>query len=154
MICSCTGDLLQSDTEALVNAVNCVGVMGRGIALQFKRTYPANFAAYAAACKQGDVQTGRMFVFATNASTRPKYIVNFPTKDDWRGKSRLEYIDTGLVALVDAIHHYTIRSIAIPPLGSGLGGLDWNVVRQRIERALAPLTDVDVRIYEPISIRN
>lgn len=144
-----TGDLLQADVEALVNTVNCVGIMGRGIALQFRNAYEDNYKAYVAACKRDEVQPGRMFVFATNALLGPKYIINFPTKKDWRGKSRLEYIDSGLVALVDEIRRRDIRSIAIPPLGSGLGGLDWQVVRPRIVAALAPLEDVRVEIYEP-----
>lgn len=144
-----TGDLLQADVEALVNTVNCVGIMGRGIALQFKQTYPANFKAYAAACKRGEVEPGRMFVVATNALIGPKYIINFPTKRDWRGKSRMEYIDSGLAALVEEIQRRDIRSIAIPPLGSGLGGLDWQAVRPRIAAALAPLDQVQVLVYEP-----
>lgn len=144
-----TGDLLQADVEALVNTVNCVGIMGRGIALQFRNAYEDNYKAYVAACKRGDVQPGHMLVFETNKLIGPKYIINFPTKKDWRGKSRLEYIDTGLVALVEEIRQRNIRSIAIPPLGSGLGGLDWQVVRPRIVAALAPLEDVQVEIYEP-----
>lgn len=144
-----TGDLLQADVEALVNTVNCVGIMGRGIALQFKNAYEDNYKAYVAACKRGEVQPGRMLVFETNKLIGPKYIINFPTKKDWRGKSRLEYIDTGLAALVEEIRRRNIRSIAIPPLGSGLGGLDWQVVRPRIAAALAPLEDVRVEIYEP-----
>lgn len=146
-----TGNLLQADVEALVNTVNCVGIMGRGIALQFKNAYKDNFKAYAAACKRGEVQPGRMFVFETNALIWPKYIINFPTKRDWRGKSQLEYIDAGLIVLVEEIRQRNISSIAIPPLGSGLGGLDWQVVRPRIEAALAPLEDVHVVIYEPSS---
>ncbi|MEN9936325.1 MAG: hypothetical protein RLZZ387_2904 [Chloroflexota bacterium] len=149
MIAFRTGDLLQADVEALVNTVNCVGIMGRGIALQFKQAYPANFKVYAAACKRGEVQPGRMLVVETGALVGPKYIINFPTKRDWRGKSRLEYIDTGLAALVDEIQQRGIRSLAIPPLGSGLGGLDWQVVRPRIEAALAQLEGVRVEIYEP-----
>ena len=94
------GDLLISDAEAIVNAVNCVGVMGRGLALQFKRTFPANFKAYAAACKRGEVEPGRMFVFETGASVGPRYIINFPTKRHWRFRSRLDDIDAGLEALV------------------------------------------------------
>jgi O-acetyl-ADP-ribose deacetylase (regulator of RNase III) len=148
-----TGDLLQADVEALVNTVNCVGIMGRGIALQFKHAYKDNFKAYATACKRGEVQPGRMFVFETNALIGPKYIINFPTKRDWRGKSRLEYIDTGLIALVEEIQRRNIRSIALPPLGSGLGGLDWQSVRLRIEAALTPLDGVQVVIYEPSSPR-
>ncbi|MHB1753796.1 MAG: macro domain-containing protein, partial [Acidiferrobacter sp.] len=115
------GDILKADTEALVNTVNCVGVMGRGIALQFKQAFPANFQAYARACQQGVVQLGQMFVFEVDALTGPRYLINFPTKRHWRGKSRMEDIEAGLTALVAEIRARHIRSIAIPPLGSGLG---------------------------------
>jgi O-acetyl-ADP-ribose deacetylase (regulator of RNase III) len=144
-----TGDLLHEDAEALVNTVNCVGVMGRGIALQFKNAFPANFVTYAAACKQGEVQPGRMFTFETGELTNPRYIINFPTKRHWRGKSRLGDIEAGLEALVEEIRSREIRSVAIPPLGSGLGGLDWMVVRQLIEAALGGLAGVRVIVYEP-----
>ena len=150
MIAYRTGDLLQADVEALVNTVNCVGIMGRGIALQFRQAYEDNYKVYVAACKRGEVQPGRMLVFATNALLGPKYIINFPTKRDWRGKSRIEDIDAGLVALVAEIQQRDIRSIAIPPLGSGLGGLDWQLVRPRIAAALESLTGVRVEIYQPL----
>ena len=120
-----TGDILKADAEALVNTVNCVGVMGRGIALQFKNAFPDNFKAYEAACEREEVQPGKMFVFETGTLTNPKFIINFPTKRHWRGKSRIEDIESGLKALVEEIRQRGIRSIAIPPLGSGLGGLDW-----------------------------
>jgi O-acetyl-ADP-ribose deacetylase (regulator of RNase III) len=142
------GDILNADAEALVNTVNCVGVMGRGLALQFKRAYPANFRAYAAACARREIQPGRMFVFDTGEPTNPRYIVNFPTKVHWRTRSRVEYIEVGLAALVAEILARQIRSIAIPPLGSGLGGLDWADVRPLIERALTDLPQVDVVVYE------
>lgn len=144
-----SGDILQCEADALVNTVNCVGVMGRGIALQFKNVYPDNFKAYEAACKREAVQPGRMFVFETGQLTLPRFIINFPTKRHWRGKSRIEDIDAGLVDLVKVIRDKGIRSIAIPPLGAGLGGLDWNEVRPRIERALAELADVRVLVFEP-----
>lgn len=144
-----SGDILKEDTEALVNTVNCVGVMGRGIALQFKKAFPENYKAYALACKREEVQPGRMFVFETGQLTNPRYIINFPTKRHWRGKSRIEDIEAGLKALVVVIRQYDIRSIALPPLGSGLGGLDWSEVRAHIEVALQRLTDVRVIIYEP-----
>lgn len=143
------GDILRSDAEALINTVNCVGVMGRGIALQFKEAFPANFKAYVAACKRAEVQPGRMFVFETGQLTPPRTIINFPTKRHWRGKSRMEDIDAGLVALVETIRERGIRSIAVPPLGSGLGGLDWAQVRPRIAAALGVLADVRVIIFEP-----
>jgi O-acetyl-ADP-ribose deacetylase (regulator of RNase III) len=143
------GDILRAEAEALVNTVNCVGFMGRGIALQFKRAFPANFAAYAAACKRGDVQPGRMLIVETGQLTNPRYIVNFPTKRHWKGKSRLADIDAGLDALVADVTRLRIRSIAVPPLGCGLGGLDWADVRPRIERAFVALPDVRVLVYEP-----
>lgn len=145
-----SGDILRDESEAIINTVNCVGVMGRGIALQFKNMWPQNFKAYEAACKRQEVQPGRMFVFDTNQLTLPRYIINFPTKRHWRGKSRLQDIDSGLSALVAEIRTRGIRSIAIPPLGSGLGGLDWAEVRPRIEAAMIDLPDVRVRVYEPM----
>ena len=149
MIRFAQGDILKADTEALVNTVNCVGVMGRGIALQFKNTFPENFKAYEVACQRKEVQPGRMFVFDTGELTPPRYIINFPTKRHWRGKSRIEDIEAGLEALVKEIRARNIRSIAIPPLGSGLGGLDWARVRPLIERALAAVPEVDTVIFEP-----
>lgn len=145
-----SGDILKCEADALVNTVNCVGVMGRGIALQFKNAFPDNFKAYEVACKREIVQPGRMFVYETGQLTPPRFIINFPTKRHWRGKSRIEDIDAGLIDLVRVIRDKGIRSIAIPPLGSGLGGLDWNKVRPRIERALGGLDDVQVLVYEPI----
>lgn len=144
-----TGDILQADVEALVNTVNCVGIMGRGIALQFREAFPANFKAYEAACRREEVQPGRMFVFETGWLTNPKYIINFPTKRHWRGKSRIDDVESGLVALRAEIIKRQIRSIAIPPLGSGLGGLKWGDVRPRIERAVADLHGVQVVVFEP-----
>ncbi len=144
-----TGDIIAEDAEALVNTVNCVGIMGRGIALQFKNAFPDNFKAYEAACNRGEVQPGRMFVFETGLLTYPRYIINFPTKRHWRGKSRLSDIEAGLDALASEIKSRGIRSVAIPPLGSGLGGLQWNDVRQRIERALSALSDVGIVVFEP-----
>lgn len=144
-----TGNILVEDAEALVNTVNCVGIMGRGIALQFKKAFPENFKAYEAACRRRELQPGRMFVFTTDQLTNPRYIINFPTKRHWRGKSRLSDIEAGLDALVNEIKGRGIRSIAIPPLGSGLGGLDWSDVRRRIEEALSNLDDVRVVVFEP-----
>ncbi|MBM4343411.1 MAG: macro domain-containing protein [Deltaproteobacteria bacterium] len=143
------GDILASRAEALVNTVNCVGVMGRGIALQFKHAYPANFKAYVLACQRGDVTPGKMWVFETGALMPPRFIVNFPTKRHWRGLSRMEDIETGLRDLVEFVRHRGIRSIAVPPLGAGLGGLPWAEVKRRIEAAFAELRDVEVTIFEP-----
>lgn len=144
-----TGDILAEEADALVNTVNCVGVMGRGIALQFKRAWPENFKAYAAACRRHEVQPGRMFVFATGRLTPLRYIVNFPTKRHWRGKSRIEDIEAGLAALVEEVRARGIHSVAVPPLGAGLGGLDWKEVRPLIERALGDLPGVRVVVFEP-----
>jgi O-acetyl-ADP-ribose deacetylase (regulator of RNase III) len=143
------GDILRADTEAIVNTVNCVGFMGRGIAAQFKRAYPENFKAYEAACKRKEIVPGRMFVFETSQLTNPRFIVNFPTKRHWRGASRVEDIESGLRALVDEVKRRGIKSIAIPPLGCGLGGLDWNDVRPLIERAFEALPEVRTVVFEP-----
>ncbi len=123
--------------------------MGRGIALQFKNAFPENFIAYVTACKRDEVQPGQMFVFETGRLTNPHYIINFPTKRHWRGKSRMTDIDAGLAALAEEIRSRNIQSIAIPPLGSGLGGLDWSEVRPRIEAAIQGLNDLKVIIFEP-----
>ncbi len=144
------GDILRADAEAIINTVNCVGVMGRGIALQFKKAWPANFNAYAFACKNQDVKPGKMFIFETGQLANPRFIINFPTKRHWRAASRIEDIESGLVALVSDIKRLGIKSIAIPPLGAGLGGLDWAVVRKKIEEAMQPLGDVDVLLFEPV----
>ena len=149
MITYKTGDILAEETEALVNTVNCVGVMGRGIALQFKRAFPDNFKAYAARCKRNEMQPGRVFVFKTGRLTNPHYIINFPTKRHWRGKSRMEDIESGLASLAEEIRAHGIRSIAIPPLGSGLGGLDWPEVRDRMQAVLDEYEDVKIIIFEP-----
>jgi O-acetyl-ADP-ribose deacetylase (regulator of RNase III) len=143
------GNILRADAEALVNTVNCVGFMGRGIAAQFKRAFPANFRAYETACKRKEVVPGKMFVFATGGLTNPRYVINFPTKRHWRGKSRIEDIDAGLSALIREVQERKIESIAIPPLGCGLGGLDWQEVRPRIEQAFAHLSEVRVIVFEP-----
>ena len=144
------GDLLkQADVDAIVNTVNCVGVMGKGIALQFKNKWPANFSAYHAACKAGEVRPGKMMVFEAGAYAQPHFIINFPTKDHWRGNSRLSFVEDGLIDLVKQIRALNIRSIAIPPLGCGNGGLDWHAVKPLIETAFATLPDVEARVFEP-----
>ena len=144
-----TGDIFKTDAEALVNSVNCVGVMGRGIALQFKNMYPENFKAYAGACKREEVRPGRMFVFETGQLTNPRYIINFPTKRHWRGKSRIEDIESGMKALVEEIRARDIRSIAMPPLATDLGGLRWQDVRPLIETSMQELEDIQVIVFEP-----
>jgi O-acetyl-ADP-ribose deacetylase (regulator of RNase III) len=144
------GDILGEDVEAIVNTVNCVGVMGRGLALQYKNKFPDNFKIYAKACKSEEVIPGKMFVTQTGKLTNPKYIINFPTKRHWKGKSKLEDIDDGLVDLLKIIKKYDIKSIAIPPLGSGLGGLDWNIVKSKIQNAFTNTTDTNIIVYQPL----
>lgn len=143
------GDILKADVEALVNTVNCVGIMGRGVALQFKKAYPENFKAYADACERGKVQPGKMFVYDLGTLTNPRYIINFPTKKHWKGKSQLAFIDAGLKALVREIQERGIKSIALPPLGCGLGGLKWKDVYPRIEKALQNIPELRTLVFQP-----
>ena len=148
------GDILADPSDALVNPVNCVGVMGAGLAKQFKRRFPSNFRAYAEICRRGKLNVGEVHVHTMVRSPYgtgwplPPYIINFPTKRHWRDPSRLEDIEAGLTALADAIRQHGIRSVAVPALGSGLGGLAWTDVRPRIEAALCD-TDADVTVYAP-----
>lgn len=153
MIQMTTGDILSADVEALVNTVNCVGISGRGIALQFRNAFSDNFKAYESACKRGDVQPGRMFVFETGRLTNPRYIFNFPTKRHWRGMSRLADIELGLEDLVREVRRRNIQSIALPPLGSGLGGLSWSKVRPLIVAAMQKLPETASIVYGPSSTR-
>lgn len=162
-----TGDIFAQDVEALVNTVNCKGVMGRGIALEFKKRFPENFKEYKAACDRGEVKPGQMFIFemepinpqldlfpSSNGDEltqriTPRLIVNFPTKRHWRAKSRMEDIDSGLEALRQEIVDRDIKSIAIPPLGCGLGGLRWDDVRPRIESMLHEIEGLHAVVLEP-----
>lgn len=143
------GNLLEAKAEALVNTVNTVGVMGKGIALQFKKAFPDNYKAYSIACERGEVQIGKMYVFPMPRLNWPRYIINFPTKKHWKSKSRLEDIEAGLVDLVKIVNKAEIESIAIPPLGCGLGGLPWNKVKNLVEEAFIDLSHVKVLFYEP-----
>jgi O-acetyl-ADP-ribose deacetylase (regulator of RNase III) len=143
------GNLLDAHAEALVNTVNEVGVMGKGVALMFREAFPENTRAYEEACRRGELRIGQMFVTRNNDLTGPKWIINFPTKKHWRQPSRLEWIREGLRDLVRVIEEKNIRSIALPPLGCGNGGLEWLHVRRELEAALADLTNVDVTIFEP-----
>lgn len=145
-----TGNLLRADVEALVNTVNTVGVMGKGIALQFKKAYPANFKAYESAVRQDEIELGRVFVYRTGKlEENPKYIINFPTKKHWRSKSKLPDIAEGLKDLVREVDRLGIKSIAVPPLGCGLGGLNWADVRPLIVDAFNGLNDVTAIVYPP-----
>jgi len=143
------GNVLEQKTEAIVNTVNCVGVMGRGIALSFREAYPENYREYKKACDKGEVVPGRMFVHLAGDMFSKKYIINFPTKRHWREKSRIEDIRSGLADLVSVIRELRIKSVTIPPLGCGLGGLDWKVVRPIIEDAVKELSGVEINIIEP-----
>lgn len=147
MIFNAEGDLLATDAEALVNTVNTVGVMGKGIALQFKQAFPDNYAAYEAACRRDEVQIGKMYVF--HRPNNPRTIINFPTKKHWKGKSKIEDIKSGLKSLIDIVKKERIRSIAVPPLGCGNGGLEWEDVKPLIEQAFAKLPDVTVQLFHP-----
>lgn len=143
------GNILESDTQALVNTVNTVGVMGKGIALQFKKAFPNNYKAYVKACKLNEVMVGKMYVTKDqNLTSGEKIIINFPTKKHWRKPSEYSYIEKGLDDLIDVIKKHEIKSISIPPLGSGNGGLDWNRVKNMIINKLNDI-DVEVILYEP-----
>ncbi len=166
-----SGNLLDEQVDALVNTVNCKGIMGKGIALEFKKRFPDNFKLYADACDKGDVRTGRVFITAVERNgdfdegsdatqlnmfvdgspscESPRFIVNFPTKNHWRQPSKIEYIETGLESLTAEIESRDIHSIAVPPLGCGLGGLRWTDVKQKIESAFDRLPSVEVIVFEP-----
>ncbi len=143
------GNLLDARVEALVNTVNTVGVMGKGIALMFKERFAKNMREYQQACQAGQVQTGKMFVTTTDELVGARWIVNFPTKQHWRNPSQMAWVEAGLQDLRRFILENQVKSIAIPPLGAGNGGLPWPAVRDKIEQALADLADVDIRVYEP-----
>lgn len=149
MITYTQGNLLDAPAEALINTVNTVGVMGKGIALMFKERFPLNMQQYAKACKAKEVVTGKVFVTETGELMGPRYIVNFPTKQHWKSPSKMEWIDAGLEDLRRFIIDNKVRSVAIPPLGAGNGGLDWHQVKPKIEQALGDLADVEILIYEP-----
>ena len=143
------GDLLKAQADALVNTVNCVGVMGKGIALQFKKAFPENYKAYKKACDRKQIVPGQVHVCDVGNLEQAHYIINFPTKNHWRGKSRMQDIESGLQSLVENIKRLQIKSIAIPPLGCGNGGLPWDQVRPKIEQAFTALPDVEVFLFEP-----
>lgn len=149
MISTATGNLLTANVDALVNTVNTVGVMGKGLALQVRRAYPAMYEEYSSATKRGEVQLGKMHVWATDAISHPRYVINFPTKGHWRSRSRLADIRTGLNDLVRVVEEYEIRSLAVPPLGCGNGGLAWPDVEPLIREAFIRLPEVQVELYLP-----
>lgn len=152
MISYTQGNLLVADAEALVNTVNTVGVSGKGIALMFKESFPDNFRAYAAACKAGKLDPGGLLVIERHDMFGPRFIINFATKDHWRNPSRLEWIRRGLAALKEEIEARRIRSVAIPALGAGNGGLNWGDVKPLIIDTLTDL-DCEIIIYEPAQVQ-
>lgn len=148
------GNVLTADTEALVNTVNTMGVIGKGLALQFKERFPENFRAYVHACGTGQCEIGKVFVTKNPAADvpgpgRPRYVINFPTKEHWRNPSLMEYVEKGLEDLRRVLRELDIHSVAVPPLGSGVGGLEWEDVRSLIKDSLGSLEDVEVLVYEP-----
>lgn len=145
------GDLFESGCEAIVNTVNTVGTMGKGLAEAFKARYPDNFEAYRLACERDDVRTGIMFVTEHFDMFGPRWLINFPTKQHWSYPSRMEWIESGLADLANVIERHRIRSIAVPALGCSNGGLRWADVRPRIEQALGPLPGCNAKLYPPIS---
>ena len=153
MIQDVEGDILDAEVDALVNPVNCVGVMGAGLAKRFKDAYPTNYLIYRDACRNGLVTPGR--VLSWKHPVKDLRIFNFPTKLDWRDPSQPEYIERGLASLVFTVEELDIRSIAIPQLGCGLGGLDWSDVRPMIVAAFDRVPsafDVRVLLYTPEKI--
>jgi O-acetyl-ADP-ribose deacetylase (regulator of RNase III) len=150
------GDLFDEPAEALVNTVNCVGVMGKGVALEFKRRWPENFRGYKRLCEGKLLRPGSLYVHELSdlfGGVEPRFVINLPTKDHWRGQSKLEYVESGLQALVEALKRHRISSVALPPLGCGNGGLSWEDVRPLIEKHLRGLSDVRVTVLEPVESR-
>lgn len=147
-----TGDMFDEPAEAIVNTVNCVGVMGKGVALEFKRRWPENFKAYKRLCDSGSLRPGKMFVFESQDMFDPqgrRFLVNFPTKDHWRESSRMEFIEDGLEDFVARVDELRIKSVVMPPLGCGNGGLDWRKVKALITDRLSPLDEVRIVVFEP-----
>ncbi|WP_211665446.1 macro domain-containing protein [Leucothrix arctica] len=149
MITYQTGNILHDQADAIINTVNTVGVMGKGLALQFKKAFPDNFKVYKKACDDQVLETGSVLVVSLNSVSAPFYIFNFPTKAHWRGNSKLEYIEQGLDSLKAEVSRLGLKSVAIPALGSGLGGLDWLQVDKLIQQSLAELPEIEWRVYPP-----
>lgn len=144
------GNLFESNSECLVNTVNCVGVMGKGIALEFKRRFPEMFESYKLACKNREIKTGTMWVWDRMNGDKREIIINFPTKNDWKNPSELEWIKTGLIDFIYVLGKYDIKSVAIPALGCSNGGLDWNAVKRIMHGMLTPVSEkVEINIFNP-----
>lgn len=142
------GDLFEAQTDAVINTVNTVGVMGKGIALQFKKRFPQNFKIYKKACDEGSFEVGDLLITQSD-SLFFKYIINFPTKKHWRNPSEYEYVEEGLKTLLVKIPELGITSVAVPPLGAGNGKLDWQKVKVLLEQYLSQLPEVEFIVYEP-----
>ena len=147
-----TGNILHDQADAIINTVNTVGVMGKGLALQYKKAFPDNFNAYKKACDDKRLTTGQVLAVSLNSISAPFYIINFPTKAHWKDKSQLEYIEQGLESLKAEVKRLELKSVAIPALGSGLGGLPWQAVEELILSSLAELPEVEWRIYPPQAV--
>ena len=154
MITITNGDILRANVEALVCPVNCVGVMGKGLALQFRHEFPDNYVEYARACQTGEMAPGRVYVYSRGTANLPdtpgptlRYIINFPTKRHWKESSRLEDIETGLESLVAAVKRLDISSVAVPALGCGLGGLKWDTVLPLLASAFHKLPSVYALLF-------
>jgi len=144
-------DIFKSDCEAITNTVNCVGAMGAGLALAFKRRYPEMYKEYVEVCNKGELRPGKLHIWE-NPNSPPKYIINFPTKDDFRKDSEMSYIIEGLVTLKDEIKARGIKSIAVPSLGCGYGGLLYEDVKPLLEQFAKNLPEnIKIVIYEPLN---
>ena len=147
-----TGDMFEERAEAIVNTVNCVGVMGKGVALEFKRRWPDNFKAYKRLCDKHDLRPGKVYIHENTGMFHAdgrKFLINFPTKDHWRAKSKIEFIGKGLEDFVAQIQQLRIRSVVLPPLGCGNGGLDWDDVKPLIAEKLSPISNIDFIVFAP-----
>ncbi|MEZ5427348.1 MAG: macro domain-containing protein [Pyrinomonadaceae bacterium] len=150
MIKETAGNLFEAKTEAIINAVNTVGVMGKGLAWQFRQRFSDEyFKDYQRACQNGDLRIGRVQIYQLGTDGYPKYIINFPTKRHWREKSRIEYVENGLENLAEVLQQHKIKSVAMPALGCGLGGLEWADVKSLIEKEFADQRSVEVLLFEP-----
>lgn len=149
MITYQSGNIFHDQVDAIINPVNTVGVMGKGLALQFKKAFPDNFKVYKKACDDKSFMTGQVLSVPLNSISAPFYVINFPTKAHWKASSKIEYIEQGLESLKAEVKRLELKSVAIPALGSGLGGLPWPEVEQLIQFSLAELPDVEWRVYAP-----
>ena len=143
------GNILESNTEVIINPVNTVGVMGKGLALQFKQKFPTNYKIYKEACQNKTIDIGKLLLVDESNLERRKFIINFPTKKHWRNASKIEYIEEGLKDLVRIIKANTFESMAIPALGCGLGGLDWEDVKLLLEKYLRDIETIEITVFEP-----